>query len=903
MELEEAHSAILEFLEHYEFVHTAECLVAEREQQRILNRRGKVSRSISQQLVAAFSARDQDRFVTLWETRVPLSVRDLPFARKLELEARLALAVYPFSQETEIKAQQRKDLGKSHQKRLQTQLEVSRLECEARMASLKRYLEGRAKPLSSDPEYCGLFSLPFCEDPQRQPLFSNFFDENWLLDLEERIDSFLKSSLQQSTVPRLVGMVSGQTTQNFAIDEGQRSRYHYSQEEQQQQQEQQIEFLSEDDTREMPEASSASRGPTLDMRIVKHLYATAAHAIDLLQSARELDNSSLREKIPQSHLTKLMERLLYLGEHMDHSKLNEFEEPDVLLFHELGAMKRSIVTQGVSGLTGGVAQLRNGPKCESDQQESHLHEAQGLQTKYGNTLNDRCQEKHECEYSESDYDEHKSDVAAYESKTAELLQHSIQVELENLESEQRAIEAEHDALTENNHAAMTKPPGNPLSPCSPQASASFAASAESPLLGPLKYRVLKSDLMQLLHLSSDNKDAEKQLCYILQALRWRISRTPSFISRKHVVQGLVDNDILGLGDTVTSIEGPSGPLPLGLQLLKQGSPLVQEYTARFLVHLVTNSIGRAYVEQVSTELVEWLLKVLESSQWRFPPTGDNVLKENVLACIQHLSLSDTCHQELLKAIPNFKLLFERLREAVAYSPYAGEHLAALLLNLVLNEQALTKIAGFESECLESLMIVLSEPELDYLHQYVIGILFALLRNEELQHQVASSAGSDQDYVLLLATLAKEPSSVSSKLRRQLAYIVHVIRTGTLQEALKREEEKQQQNDDDEVGHTIIPEDDDDERFELREAQAPPSQRMGEQLLMFAYHAPAKEIYLEAKDSDTVDNNEASGVKKNTLAVKAGDEEETKESNGPTSPIMKLFRNIPEEMQSKPKLQE
>jgi len=406
----------------------------------------------------------------------------------------------------------------------------------------------------------------------------------------------------------------------------------------------------------------------------------------------------------------------------------------------------------------------------------------------------------------------------------------------------------------------------------------------------LDFQNLKVDLAELVGMIGEDRAAERQCCLLLQALRWRISRTPLWEAREKVIQTYVDEDLLHLnGFSGSDFDLPDPAATLVMRLLSCPSELAQEYAVRLFYYIASSVHGRNYFLSVADELIQWLVARLQSRQWKFK----TALDEHVLGCLQRLSLSPQHSASILRADDSIlEQLFELLAAAQKHSHFANEHASTLLLNLALDPSCGARLGGLEEAAVRAVQRVLADPELDYMHAYLISVLFSALQSPELREIIVTSQGQEPDYVHFFRELTLDASPLEPTGRNQLRYIVQLIDQGNLDSAMQQEEEKRQEEREDapaeQESKLFNPEVEADEHPKFRQSSVLKTELRGEQLLCYGYpDRQANRVYKEEKEAKAADKD---GETSPILPDKK------------RSPVMRKFNKIPDEMQHKPKIQ-
>ncbi|KAI4881343.1 hypothetical protein NFI96_015031, partial [Prochilodus magdalenae] len=220
-----------------------------------------------------------------------------------------------------------------------------------------------------------------------------------------------------------------------------------------------------------------------------------------------------------------------------------------------------------------------------------------------------------------------------------------------------------------------------------------------PLLPSLDYEKLKNDLVT-------GSDRLKAL--LLQALRWRLTRSLQGEQRDTVLQGYISNDLLNCCNTKQKS---------ALHLIKSKNDIVRQYTARLINAFASLSEGRMYLSQLPS-LLKMLVDCLQTED------KDSVARENVLGALQKLSLRRV-HQSALIRQGLIGWLVDELQDSDCLSDYTLEYAVALLMNLCLRTQGKKRCTERAKHILKVLTDLLGH-ENHEIRPYVNGALYSIL---------------------------------------------------------------------------------------------------------------------------------------------------------------------------------
>uniref|UniRef100_A0A3B3RF79 LisH domain-containing protein ARMC9 n=1 Tax=Paramormyrops kingsleyae TaxID=1676925 RepID=A0A3B3RF79_9TELE len=307
-----------------------------------------------------------------------------------------------------------------------------------------------------------------------------------------------------------------------------------------------------------------------------------------------------------------------------------------------------------------------------------------------------------------------------------------------------------------------------------------------PLLPSLDYERLKKDL-------SSGTDRLKAL--LLQALRWRLTRSLPGEQRDTVLQAFVANDLL---DRHTN--GQKGVL----RLMKSSDEVVRQYTARLLNAFASLSEGRMYLSQIPS-----LMKILERALKT--ERKDSVTRENVLGALQKLSLRRPQQSAMIEH-GLISWLVDELQESDSLSDYTLEYSVALLMNLCLRSQGRKKCAERADQVLRVLTDLLGH-ENDEIRPYVNGALYSILgipavrgKAREMVSQGTSSQCGSAGTRPVLHSPSSFPQSLEEILRcyakegnpelsRQIEFIIKQLNSGEVSEDGPESDDEEEEDDD------------------------------------------------------------------------------------------------------------
>ncbi|KAG7488189.1 hypothetical protein MATL_G00031550 [Megalops atlanticus] len=312
-----------------------------------------------------------------------------------------------------------------------------------------------------------------------------------------------------------------------------------------------------------------------------------------------------------------------------------------------------------------------------------------------------------------------------------------------------------------------------------------------PLLPSLDYEKLKKDLM-------NGTDRLKAL--LLQALRWRLTRSLHGEQRDTVLQAFISNDLLDCYSTSQKNV---------LLLMKSKNEIVRQYMARLINAFASLSEGRMYLSQIPT-LLRTLQDTLRTEE------KDSVTRENVLGALQKLSLR-RAQQSAMIEDGLIGWLVDELQDSDCLSDYTLVYSAALLMNLCLRTQGKRKCAENAKHVLKVLTDLLGH-ENHEIRPYVNGALYSILCDRTVQEQAREMSLEE-----VLRCYSKEENP---DLHRQIEFIIKQLHSGETSEDGAESDDEEDDNDEDDAMEADL---DKEEDF-----QPQPRELSGESLLTTEY---------------------------------------------------------------------
>ncbi|XP_061423707.1 lisH domain-containing protein ARMC9 isoform X3 [Lethenteron reissneri] len=316
-----------------------------------------------------------------------------------------------------------------------------------------------------------------------------------------------------------------------------------------------------------------------------------------------------------------------------------------------------------------------------------------------------------------------------------------------------------------------------------------------PLLPSLDYDKLRHDLLH-------GTDRLKAL--LLQALRWRLTKSQQGEQRDTVLQASIANDLLGC-----HARSQYNADVLGLLMSK--SEVVRQYTARLINALASLADGRTYLSQSPA-----VLRVLQESLRA--EDRDSLTRENVLGALQKLSLKRSLQTAMIQDGLVLWLISE-LGDTDALSDYTLEYSVALLMNLCLRSAGKRKCAEDARGVFKVLTDLLGH-ENQEIRPYVNGALYSILALSSIREE-AKAMGMEE----ILSCFVKEGNVETN---RQIEFIIKQLNSDSPDEGVESDDEEQEEEDEEEQDGMEL----DLDKAEVLRPQ--PGELTGEKLLSAEY---------------------------------------------------------------------
>ncbi|KAK1897503.1 LisH domain containing protein ARMC9, partial [Dissostichus eleginoides] len=296
---------------------------------------------------------------------------------------------------------------------------------------------------------------------------------------------------------------------------------------------------------------------------------------------------------------------------------------------------------------------------------------------------------------------------------------------------------------------------------------------EVPMLPSLDYEKLKKDLVE---------GSNRLRALLLQALRWRLTRSLPGEQRDTMLQAFISNDLL---------ERYSTKQKTVLHLMSSRNEIVRQYMARLINAFASLAEGRVYLSQIPI-LLKRLTEALRMEE------KDSVTRENVLVALQKLSLRRS-QQTAMIADDLIGWLVDELQDSDCLSDYTLEYSAALLMNLCLR----TKGKG--------------EAQNHEIRPYVNGALYSILCIPSVRQEAKEMSVEE-----ILRCYSKEENP---DLNRQIKFILKQLNSADDEGPESDDEEEEDDNDEDLM----------ETELEIEEVLQPqPRELSGESLLTTEY---------------------------------------------------------------------
>ncbi|CAK8681084.1 unnamed protein product [Clavelina lepadiformis] len=339
---------------------------------------------------------------------------------------------------------------------------------------------------------------------------------------------------------------------------------------------------------------------------------------------------------------------------------------------------------------------------------------------------------------------------------------------------------------------------------------SFVGRDESHLLPSLDFNKIISHLQ----MGSDRLKA-----FLLQALRWRLTRSSPGEQRDTVLLAYIENDIFQCNAKHSARGTPYDKRHM-LRLFESYDVVVKQYAARLYNALASLQKGRAYLCEDPDGI-----GILQKFLWRGRDMDDShnatdhVFEEHLLGCLQKLSLRRPLQTVMIRG-GLIRWLVTILSEHDSLSDYMLEYAVALLMNLCLRTSGKQKCGEDASLVLKVLSDLLGHENLE-IRPYVNGALYSVLSNPVVREEARGMG--------LEAILRDSMEGEQEEFKRQLEFIIKQLNKTSDEEDVLGESDDEGDEDDDEDQDAMEADLDKDEIIQPR-----PNEFSGEQLLCSDY---------------------------------------------------------------------
>ncbi|XP_031615177.1 lisH domain-containing protein ARMC9 isoform X3 [Oreochromis aureus] len=282
-----------------------------------------------------------------------------------------------------------------------------------------------------------------------------------------------------------------------------------------------------------------------------------------------------------------------------------------------------------------------------------------------------------------------------------------------------------------------------------------------PMLPSLDYEKLKKDLIE---------GSERLQSLLLQALRWRLTRSLPGEQRDTVLQAYISNDLL---------ERYSTKEKTVLHLMRSPNEIVRQYMARLINAFASLAEGRVYLSQIPI-LLKHLTETLRKEE------KESLTRENVLVALQKLSLRRS-QQTAMIADDLIGWLVDELQDSDCLSDYNLEYSAALLMNLCLRTKGKRKCAENAKHVLKVLTDLLGH-ENHEIWPYVNGALYSILCIPSVRQEAREMSVEE----ILRCYIREE----NPNLNRQIEFIIKQLNSAEEEGLESDDEEEEDDNDED-----------------------------------------------------------------------------------------------------------
>lgn len=291
------------------------------------------------------------------------------------------------------------------------------------------------------------------------------------------------------------------------------------------------------------------------------------------------------------------------------------------------------------------------------------------------------------------------------------------------------------------------------------------SSPSLPSTNELNFQAISYDLGSLVD--------ENRLCALLQALRWRLTRTVRSV-RKENLSNFITFDILGTKSSQKAI----------LDFLLGGTRKVKEYSIRLLNVLSSEAMARDYLLQ-KENLISLLLGILYSEK------QDSTLRQNSLGVLQKLSLKKNAQVSMIR-LDVLDWLLKVLKSSAEISNYTLEYSTALLMNLSLRTFGKEKLCKNPNDVMSVLNKFMAS-ENNQVRTYINGTLYSIL-TKKIMKDAAVKMGLEKK-------LKNIKNKADENIKRQINFILEQLKQEEnncpTDEAEEEPEEQESESEEDE----------------------------------------------------------------------------------------------------------
>lgn len=284
---------------------------------------------------------------------------------------------------------------------------------------------------------------------------------------------------------------------------------------------------------------------------------------------------------------------------------------------------------------------------------------------------------------------------------------------------------------------------------------------EVPMLPSLDYDKLKKDLLE---------GTDRLQALLLQALRWRLTRSLPGEQRDTVLQAYISNDLL---------DRFSNSQKAVLHLMWSQNDIVRQYMARLINAFASLSDGRVYLTQIPV-----LLKIMTETLKK--EEKDSVTREHVLVALQKLSLRRSQQTAMIED-GLICWLVDELQDSDCLSDFTLEYSTALLMNLCLRTKGKRKCAEKAKHALKVLTDLLGH-ESHEIRPYVNGALYSILSIPSVREEAKEMSVEE---ILWCYCKDDDPDH-----NRQIQFIIKQLNSTEEEGPESDDEEEEDDNDED-----------------------------------------------------------------------------------------------------------